>query len=87
MIILPAGLQVDLHTRLLDEMEEDVEVHNSRLRAATVKVKRTVFESAPAALIVHTYGSIPSTFEHDLHDGRGWGLFEGQGPQAMHLFH
>jgi SYP5 family syntaxin len=38
-IALAIGEEVDLQTRLLDEIDEDVEVTHSRMRAATIKVR------------------------------------------------
>lgn len=38
-IALAIGEEVTLQTRLLDDLEDDVEVQQSRLKAATVKVK------------------------------------------------
>ncbi len=38
-IALTIGEEVDLHTRLLEELDEDVDVTHSRLRAATKRVR------------------------------------------------
>jgi SYP5 family syntaxin len=37
-----AGEEVDLHTRLLDELDEDVDVTHTRLRAATKRIKQVM---------------------------------------------
>lgn len=37
-IALAIGEEVDLHTRLLDDLEEGVEVQQTRMKAATLKV-------------------------------------------------
>jgi hypothetical protein len=37
---------VDLHTRLLDELDDDVDVTHSRLRAATKRVKQIMRSSS-----------------------------------------
>lgn len=45
-IALTIGEEVDLHTRLLEELEEDVDVTHSRLRAATKRVRHVLKHSS-----------------------------------------
>jgi hypothetical protein len=42
----PAGEEADLHTRLLDELDGDVDVTHSRLRAATKRVRSIMRSSS-----------------------------------------
>lgn len=45
-IALTIGEEVDLHTRLLGELDEDVDVTHSRLRAATKRVRHIIRHSS-----------------------------------------
>ncbi|KAF6258200.1 Qc-snare protein, Syn8/Syntaxin8-family [Scenedesmus sp. NREL 46B-D3] len=45
-IALTIGEEVDLHTRLLEDLEEDVDVTHSRLRAATKRVRHVLKHSS-----------------------------------------
>jgi SYP5 family syntaxin len=45
-IALTIGEEVDLHTRLLEELDEDVDVTHSRLRAATKRVRHVLKHSS-----------------------------------------
>lgn len=41
-IALTIGEEVDLHTRLLEELDEDVDVTHTRLRAATKRIRHVI---------------------------------------------
>jgi hypothetical protein len=45
-IAVTIGEELDLHTRLLGELEEDVDVTHSRLRAATKRVRHIIKHSS-----------------------------------------
>jgi SYP5 family syntaxin len=45
-IALTIGEEVDLHSRLLEELDEDVDVTHSRLRAATKRVRHVLKHSS-----------------------------------------
>lgn len=45
-IALTIGEEVDLHTRLLEDLDEDVDVTHSRLRAATKRVRHILKQSS-----------------------------------------
>eukprot|EP00878_Enallax_costatus_P020004 GHUV01021128.1.p1 GENE.GHUV01021128.1~~GHUV01021128.1.p1 ORF type:complete len:209 (+),score=78.66 GHUV01021128.1:535-1161(+) len=45
-IALTIGEEVDLHTRLLEELDEDVDVTHTRLRAATKRVRHVLKHSS-----------------------------------------
>lgn len=45
-IALTIGEEVDLHTRLLEELEEDVDVTESRMRAATKRIQQVIKRSS-----------------------------------------
>lgn len=45
-IALTIGEEVDLHTRLLDDLSDDVDVTHSRLRAATKRVRHVIRHSS-----------------------------------------
>jgi hypothetical protein len=40
------GEELDLHTRLLGDLEEDVDVTHSRLRAATKRIRHVIKHSS-----------------------------------------
>ncbi len=48
-IALAIGEEVDLQTRLLDDLDEDVDVTQSRMKAATLKVREAAVEVEPSA--------------------------------------
>lgn len=45
-IALTIGEEVDLHTRLLEDLDEDVDVTHTRLRAATKRVRHVIKHSS-----------------------------------------
>lgn len=45
-IALTIGEEVDLHTRLLEELDEDVDVTHTRMRAATKRVRYVLKHSS-----------------------------------------
>jgi SYP5 family syntaxin len=45
-IALAIGEEVDLHTRLLEELDEDVDVTQTRLRAATKRIRYVLKHSS-----------------------------------------
>jgi hypothetical protein len=45
-IALTIGEEVDLHTRLLEDLDEDVDVTHTRLRAATKRVRHVLKHSS-----------------------------------------
>jgi len=45
-IALTIGEEVDLHTRLLEELDEDVDVTHTRLRAATKRIRHVLKHSS-----------------------------------------
>lgn len=45
-IAVTIGEELDLHTRLLGDLEEDVDVTHSRLRAATKRVRHIIKHSS-----------------------------------------
>ena len=49
-IALAIGEEVDLQTRLLDDLADDVDVTQSRLKAATAKVKQLMRDSGNCRL-------------------------------------
>lgn len=45
-IALTIGEEVDLHTRLLEDLDEDVDVTHTRLRAATKRIRHVLKHSS-----------------------------------------